>query len=323
MPPEPAVQVTGLDVRFHVDGTTVYAVNDLSLSVAAGEVLAIVGESGSGKSVTLKALMRLLDPRLTTLTGRIAVGGHDVLALDEAALSAYRGKVAALVFQEPLVALDPIFTIGTQIAETVMRHEGLGRAAADARALDMLRRVRIAVSEQRLKAYPHELSGGMRQRAMMALALACRPLVLLADEPTTALDTTVQMQILLLLRELQRDLGMAVMFVTHDLGVAVEVADRISVMYGGRIVETGPVAAIARSPRHPYTRGLFASTPSRLTRGRRLQAIPGTPPILRAPPEGCSFAPRCALVRAECRQAVPPVEAVGDGHTVRCFAARD
>jgi peptide/nickel transport system ATP-binding protein len=223
------------------------------------------------------------------------------------------------VFQEPSLALDPVYTIGEQIAEAVVKHEGIPRAAARERALDLFRRVRIPSPERRLDAYPHEMSGGMRQRAMIALALACRPQVLLADEPTTALDATVQIQILLLLRELQRELGLAMIFVTHDIGAAVEVADRIAVMYAGRIVETGPVRQIIRAPRHPYTIGLLrARMHAALPKGARLETIPGAPPDLAALPPGCAFAPRCRLALPDCA-AEPPVVALSAGHAARCL----
>ena len=244
----PLVRAEDVTVRFESRDATVQAVNSVSFTLDPGEVLCILGESGSGKSVTLRALMRLLPPRRAHLAGRIEIGGHDVLAMSERALADLRGTEVGMIFQEPMVAFDPVYTVGRQITETIIRHEGIGRPEARRRALDLLERVRIPSPARRLRAYPHELSGGMRQRAMIALALSCRPSLLLADEPTTALDATVQIQILLLLRELQRELGMAVIFVTHDVGVAVEIADRIAVMYGGRFVETGPVRQIMRDP---------------------------------------------------------------------------
>src|SRR5664279_1923313 len=253
------VDISGLNIRFTGE-RNVYAVNDLSLSLGEGEVLGLLGESGSGKSVTLRALMRLLPKKRTQISGTVRVLGRDVLALDDEELSAFRGRTVSMIFQEPALALDPVYTIGAQIAETVMRHEGKSQREATARALEMLEVVRIPSAKRRLDAYPHEMSGGMRQRAMIALALSCGPKVLLADEPTTALDATVQIQILLLLRELQREMGMAVIFVTHDIGVAVEISDRIAVMYGGRIVETGTLRDVVKSPTHPYTRGLLSST---------------------------------------------------------------
>jgi peptide/nickel transport system ATP-binding protein len=309
------------DLRVKFSGQrTVHALNGVDIALAPGESLGILGESGSGKSVTLKAMLRLLPPKRTTISGAITVDGQDVLAMDAPTLADYRGKTVSMIFQEPALALDPVYTVGRQIEESVVRHEGCDRATARKRALDMFERVRIPSPARRLDAYPHEMSGGMRQRAMIALALACRPKVLLADEPTTALDATVQIQILLLLRELQREMGMAMIFVTHDMGVAVEVSDRIAVMYGGRIVESGGVAAVINSPSHPYTRGLLASTVHGAMRGTRLEAIPGAPPSLATAPTGCSFAPRCKLASPACEAAVPPMVGVGAAHVARCIA---
>ena len=226
-----------------------------------------------------------------------------------------------MIFQEPMLALDPVYTIGDQIAETVMRHLGVSWADGRKRALEMLEAVRIPSAKRRLENYPHEMSGGMRQRAMIALALSCKPKVLLADEPTTALDATVQIQILLLLRELQREMGMAVIFVTHDIGVAVEISDRIAVMYGGRIVETGSLREVVKAPKHPYTRGLLSSTVLGGVRGKRLEAIPGAPPRLDRLPEGCTFAPRCTVALAACGQGEIALTSFGAQHEVRCIRA--
>lgn len=316
----PLVELKNLTIRFTGE-RTVHAVNDVSLSLADGEVLGLLGESGSGKSVTLRALMRLLPRKRTQITGSVNVMGRDVLALDDEALSRFRGRIVSMIFQEPGLALDPVYTIGRQIAETVMRHEGRSYAEGAARALEMLDLVRIPSAKRRLESYPHEMSGGMRQRAMIALALACRPKVLLADEPTTALDATVQIQILLLLRELQRELGMSVIFVTHDIGVAIEICDRVAVMYAGQIVEQGRLRDIVRAPVHPYARGLLASTIHGAKRGERLQTIPGTPPSLDQPPRGCSFAPRCSLAEARCTEALPPAVALGPDRLARCVLA--
>src|SRR5262249_14098548 len=254
--------------------------NGVSLSLGEGEVLGLIGESGSGKSVTLRALMRSLPPHKTIVEGTAAIAGQDVMTLSSQALMQLRGRMISMIFQEPMLALDPVYTIGHQIAEAVAAHENTGRAEGRKRALEMLEHVRIPSAKQRLDAYPHELSGGMRQRAMIALALSCRPKVLLADEPTTALDTTVQIQILLLLRELQRELGMAVIFVTHNLGVAAEICDRVAVMYAGRVAETGTISQIVKSPAHPYTKGLLACSVHNASRGGRLESIPGSPPHL-------------------------------------------
>jgi peptide/nickel transport system ATP-binding protein len=314
------VEVNNLNVSFSGE-RNVHAVNDLSFSLGEGEVLGLLGESGSGKSVTLRALMRLLPRKRTQITGRIEVLGRDVLALDADELSAFRGQSVAMIFQEPGLALDPVYTIGRQIAETVMRHEGRSHAEGRARALEMLEVVRIPSARRRLDAYPHEMSGGMRQRAMIALALACRPKILLADEPTTALDATVQIQILLLLRELQREFGMSVVFVTHDIGVAIEICDRVAVMYAGQIVEQGSLRQIVRAPVHPYARGLLAATVHGAKRGERLETIPGMPPSLDKPPASCSFAPRCGFAEARCTESLPPCVQLGPDRIARCILA--
>jgi peptide/nickel transport system ATP-binding protein len=315
----PLVRIEDLTVRFATRDRVVHAVNGVNLALAPGETLGILGESGSGKSVTLRALLRLLPPRRAQIGGRITVAGEDVLAMDATRLGDYRGKTVSMIFQEPMLAFDPVFTIGDQIAESVRRHEGCDRARARKRALEMLERVRIPSPERRLDAYPHEMSGGMRQRAMIALALACRPKLLLADEPTTALDATVQIQILLLLRELQREFGMAVIFVTHDIGVAVETSDRIAVMYAGRVVESGDVRDVVRAPRHPYTAGLLRSRAHGALKGQRLEAIPGAPPDLARLPEGCAFAPLCRHAVEACGRTAPEPRAIAPGHTVRCL----
>src|SRR5208282_4460236 len=298
-------EVSDLSVRFVTREATVHAVNGVSFRVQPGEVLCILGESGSGKTVTLRALMRLLPPRRTQITGTVRVDGHDVLGMRPRALRDLRGGLVAMVFQEPMTALDPVYTVGQQIGETVRRHTGCDRRAARARALELLELVRIPSPERRLDAYPHELSGGLRQRAMIAMALSCDPRLLLADEPTTALDATVQAQVLILLRRLQRELGMGMIFVTHDLGVASEIADTIAVMYAGRIVETGPVAEVLSNPLHPYTIGLLASTVPGQRRDQDIDAIRGSPPDMRHLPPGCSFAPRCSRRIAACHTVVP------------------
>lgn len=314
------LQIENLDVRFR-GARNVHAINDLSLELKQGETLALLGESGSGKSVTLKTLLRLLPERRTDLGGRIRFDGTDIMTLSGRALRSYRGGDVSMVFQDPGLALDPVYTIGQQIAETVMRHKGISRADAMEVALDMLHRVRIPSAERRMKNYPHELSGGMRQRVMIALALACRPRLLLADEPTTALDATVQIQILLLLRELQREFGMGVIFVTHDIGVAVEISERIAVMYAGQIIEEGTTHEVIRNPQHPYTQGLLAANLHDVARGTRLDAIPGSPPALETRPDACPFAPRCPLVMDACRQALPPMQRPGLRRRVACLRA--
>ena len=317
-PEAPLIRLRDLHVKFESRDRTVHAVNGVDLDLAAGEVLCILGESGSGKSVTLRALMKLL-PKTAKVTGEIQVGGRDVQAMNESQLADFRGGDVAMIFQEPMTALDPVFTIGRQIAETVQRHEGASRSAADARALELLELVQIPSAKRRLSAYPHELSGGLRQRAMIAVALACRPKLLLADEPTTALDATVQIQVLLLLRSLQEQLGMGVVFVTHDLGVAGEIADRVAVMYAGKVVEEGPVGALMAGPLHPYAKGLLGATVHAGMRGKRLTTIPGAPPMLDKVPTGCAFAPRCAEVVDGCQNGVPPLRQIVPARQARCI----
>ncbi|MER5171350.1 ABC transporter ATP-binding protein [Thioclava kandeliae] len=314
------VDIEALNVRFRTD-RTIHAITDLSLRLEQGETLALLGESGSGKSVTLRTLLQLLPPKRTQIEGGISVNGQDVGALKGRALQAFRGQDVSMIFQDPGLALDPVYTVGAQIAEAVRRHKKVSKPEAREIALDMLKRVRIPSPERRMSNYPHELSGGMRQRVMIALALACRPKLLLADEPTTALDATVQIQILLLLRELQRDFDMGVIFVTHDIGVAVEVSERIAVMYAGEIVEEGTTLEVIKNPRHPYTQGLLAANLHDVEKGTRLHAIPGAPPALEARPSACSFAPRCPRARAECHAARPPVVELGPRRRVACVLA--
>jgi peptide/nickel transport system ATP-binding protein len=316
----PLAEIRDLNVRFVSREATVHAVNGVSFSVQPGEVLCILGESGSGKSVTLRALMRLLPPRRTRIEGSVRVGGEDVLAMPARELRELRGGLVSMIFQEPMTALDPVYTVGQQIGETLRRHLGMNRAAARSRALELLELVRIPSPERRLDAYPHELSGGLRQRAMIAMALSCNPRLLLADEPTTALDATVQVQVLILLRRLQRELGMGMIFVTHDLGVAAEIADRVAVMYAGRIVESGPVAQVLGAPAHPYTAGLLASTVHGQSRERDIDAIPGSPPDMRRLSPGCSFAPRCTRRMPACREAVPEPRFPEPGRMAACLA---
>jgi peptide/nickel transport system ATP-binding protein len=314
----PLAEIRDLSVRFVGREATVHAVNGVSFAVRPGEVLCILGESGSGKSVTLRALLRLL-PRQARIEGDVRVDGVDVLAMPARELRALRGGLVSMIFQEPMTALDPVYTVGQQIGETLRRHTGLSRSAARARALELLELVRIPSPERRLDAYPHELSGGLRQRAMIAMSLSCNPRLLLADEPTTALDATVQVQVLILLRRLQRELGMGMIFVTHDLGVAAEIADTVAVMYAGRIVESGPVADVLGAPAHPYTRGLLASTVHGQARDRDIDAIPGSPPDMRRLSPGCSFAPRCSERLPACRLAVPEPRVPQPGRMAACL----
>jgi peptide/nickel transport system ATP-binding protein len=267
-------------------------------------------------------MMRLL-PANCEIDGHVMINGEDITEASAALLEELRGGSVGMIFQEPASALDPVFTIGDQIAETIVRHEGVGRRQARQRALELLERVQIPSARRRLDSYPHEMSGGMRQRAMIALALSCNPSVLLADEPTTALDVTVQIQILLLLRELQRELGMAVIFVTHDVGAAVEISDRLAVMYAGRFVETGAARDVLKRHAHPYTEGLIAANLHGAEPGARLMTIPGSPPNLAALPQGCGFAPRCASALDVCRTTDPPPVACGDGHIARCLRVEE
>ena len=319
----PYVSIENLNVTFTGGARPVKAVNGVDLRVNRGEVAALIGESGSGKSVTLRSILRLHNERRTQITGGIKVGEQDVLKLSKTALENFRGKTAAMIFQEPLLALDPVYSVGAQIVESIRRHENISVDDARKRALELFERVRIPSPERRLDAYPHEMSGGMRQRAMIALALSCKPQLLLADEPTTALDATVQIQVLML-RELQREFGLSVIFVTHDIGAAVEVADRIAVMYAGRIVEEGPVATLLRAPRHPYTMALLRSRAHGAMekvdgKRPRLETIAGSPPDLSLPQTGCAFAPRCTLANDACKQTQPDATAISPGHSARCL----
>jgi peptide/nickel transport system ATP-binding protein len=318
----PLLDVQDLTVKFVSREATVTAVNGATFSLRAGEVLCLLGESGSGKSVTLRALMRLL-PKQAQVAGRVELGGQDVLELQGRALQAFRGGEVAMVFQEPMTALDPVYTIGQHLVEMIRRHKGCTRAEARARAIELLELVKIPSAARRLDAYPHELSGGLRQRAMIAIALSCGPRLLLADEPTTALDATVQIQVLILLRRLQQELGMGTIFVTHDLGVTAEIADRVAVMYAGRVIEEGPVADVLRAPAHPYTAGLLASTVHDQAPDQDIAAIPGSPPDLRRLPGGCSFAPRCGLATEACRQAFPDPVSPAPGRMARCLRVAD
>jgi peptide/nickel transport system ATP-binding protein len=319
----PLVRARNLTIKFVSRDETVHAVNGVDFDLADHEALCILGESGSGKSVTLRSLLRLNPPKKTIVSGSLSVCGEDLIAIPDSRLASMRGRLVSMIFQEPMTALDPVFSIGRQIAETIVRHEGISRTEADKRALDLLELVQIPSAKRRLAAYPHELSGGLRQRAMIAIALSCRPRLLLADEPTTALDATVQIQVLLLLRKLQRELGMGVIFVTHDLGVASEIADRVAVMYAGRFVEEGPVRAVMRTPLHPYARGLLGATMHAGQRGQRLTTIPGSPPDLRALQAGCAFAPRCGFVAPECLERVPEFRRPDRERGARCILVPD
>ena len=318
---QPLLSVRDLHVTFFTPDRTVHAVNGVSFDLRRGETLGILGESGSGKSVTLRSVLRLHPEHRTKWSGSIKLEGDEILDLSPRALADMRGRRVSMIFQEPATSFDPVYTIGRQIAETIRRHTGKSETEAWARAKELLDLVRIPSAAQRLKAYSHEMSGGLRQRAMSALALSCDPKLLLADEPTTALDATVQIQVLLLIRELQREFDLGVIFVTHDIGVAVEVSDRIGVMYAGKLVELAPVEQMVDAPQHPYSKGLLASTVHGGMRGTRLEAIPGAPPDLGEVPTTCSFAPRCKFVRPDCVTAPPALLDVGADHKVRCVLA--
>jgi peptide/nickel transport system ATP-binding protein len=322
-PARPLVAVRDLCVSFGQGASRIAAVNGISFEVGVGEVLGLIGESGCGKSVTMRALMRLHPPAKTTLSGQMQVDGQDLQSLSGQALRRYRGGTAAMIFQDPGLALDPVFTIGQQIEEAVRWHTACSRTEARARALELLSMVKIPSPAERLGNYPHEMSGGMRQRAMIALAIACHPKLLLADEPTTALDATVQIQVLLIFRELQQRLGMSAIFVTHDLGVAAEICDRVAVMYAGRIVEIGTVSQILKHPQHPYTQALLASTLHGNMRGTRIQGIGGAPPNLADLPAGCAFRPRCPRAQDRCAQSVPLLTPAGQGQQAACFVVAD
>jgi len=294
------------------------AVDDVSFEIHPGETLGLVGESGSGKSVTALSIMRLVQPPGRIAAGRILFKGRDLLALDEPAMRAVRGAEISLIFQEPMTALNPVFRVGDQIAEALVVHGRASRREAREKAIELLGAVRIPDPAARVRDYPHQLSGGMRQRVLIAIALACQPSLVIADEPTTALDVTIQAQILDLLREMKAAFHLSLLLITHDLGVVAETADRVAVMYAGRIVETGPVRAVFHQPAHPYTRGLLASKPGGAP-GKRLRAIEGSVPLLGALPPGCAFNPRCPDRFEPCTSAPPPDYPAGAGQTAKCY----
>jgi peptide/nickel transport system ATP-binding protein len=317
----PLLSVRDLSVEVRSDVGRARAVDQVSFDLEAGEVLGIVGESGCGKSLTVLSLLDLLPrPAARIVGGSVLLDGRDLRGLGAAEMRRVRGGQIGMIFQEPLTSLNPLFTIGHQITETIRVHESVGRGPALDRAAALLDRVAVTDARRRLTQYPHELSGGMRQRVMIAMALACRPRILVADEPTTALDVTIQAQILGLLRQLQRETGMAVLLVTHDLGVIASFADRVMVMYAGRCVEAGSVAQVLNAPAHPYTDGLVRCAMSMDREGGGLlAAIPGAVPAIFDVPPGCRFAPRCSSVRSACASADPALRAVADGHAVACL----
>jgi peptide/nickel transport system ATP-binding protein len=322
MTTNPLIEIEGLRVLFRGDdGRTTHAVDTVDLSVANGATLGLVGESGCGKSVTSLAIMGLLSKQSSEVTGSIRFDGFDLLHTSDQTLRDLRGNRLAMIFQEPMTSLNPSFTIGDQIIETILRHRGGSQRSARQRAIDLLRRVYIPSPEKRIDEYPHKLSGGMRQRVMIAMALACDPRLLIADEPTTALDVTLQAQILELMRELKAASGAAIILITHDLGVVAEVCDEVAVMYAGQIVERATVDDLFAAPQHPYTVGLLGSIPRLDRRTAHLATIEGMVPNMANPPTGCRFAARCPFVSEPCRTAPPPLVEVSPGHLTRCIKA--
>jgi oligopeptide transport system ATP-binding protein len=312
------LSVRDLATSFFTRRGEVQAVRGVSFDVRPGEILGLVGESGSGKSITCMSVLRLLKAGGRIKSGSANFEGTDLLSLDENALSDLRGNRIGVIFQDPMTSLNPTLTVGEQVMEAILRHRPISRAQARARAVELFELVRIPSAAARLKSYPHEFSGGMRQRVMIAIALACDPKLLIADEPTTALDVTIQRQILALLKDLQQRLGMAVILITHDLGVIAEVTDRVLVLYGGLVMETAPVRELFAAPGHPYTVGLLGAVPDlRDDTHRRLTPIPGSPPNMLAPPPGCPFAPRCPYAMTRCLAELPPL--FGEGHQSRCW----
>jgi peptide/nickel transport system ATP-binding protein len=319
---QPLLAIEGLKTHFRTDDGMIHAVDGVDLSIERGETLGVVGESGCGKTVTAMTVMKLVAmPPGKIVAGRILWQGRDLVPLGPDEMRSIRAKEIAIVFQEPMTSLNPVYTIGEQIAEVIRLHEGVGQRAALAKTIEMLKLVHIPNAERRVSDYPHQFSGGMRQRVMIAMALSCRPKLLIADEPTTALDVTIQAQILDLLGELKERFGMAVMLITHAMGVIAETAQRVAVMYAGKVVEEAPVAQLFASPLHPYTQGLIRSIPrvdTAATQKKRLEAIGGVVPSLLEPAPGCRFAPRCKYARAVCTAETPPLREVRPGHKVAC-----
>ncbi|HRK23872.1 MAG TPA: ABC transporter ATP-binding protein [Beijerinckiaceae bacterium] len=318
---EKVLEIAGLKTHFFTRAGVVKAVDGVSLSLARGEILGLVGESGSGKSITGFSILGLIDPPGRIVEGSVRLMGQELVGRSDSQMQSVRGRDLAMIFQDPMMTLNPVLSVGTQMVETVLAHEQVSKAEARARAVAALAMVGIPSPEERLDAYPHQFSGGMRQRVAIAIALLHRPKVIIADEPTTALDVTIQSQILATVQELCRTTGTALIWVTHDLTVIAGLADRIAVMYAGRIVETGPVDSVLDHPRHPYTIGLIGSVPSRGKRGERLAQIPGSAPSLASLPQGCPFAPRCGKAIAACRSERPDLEPVGRS-LVACHVAQ-
>ncbi|MFM1987280.1 MAG: hypothetical protein RJA99_237 [Pseudomonadota bacterium] len=317
----PLLEVTDLRVAFETPRGTARAVDGVDFALGRGETLCVVGESGCGKSVTALSIMGLVPTPPARVTGRIRFEGRDLLGLSRRELADLRGDRLAMIFQEPMTSLNPAFTVGTQLGEVLRRHRGLDAARAREAAVEMLRRVRIPAPEKRVDEHPHRMSGGMRQRVMIAMALLCEPALLIADEPTTALDVTIQAQVLQLMRGLREETGTSIVLITHDLGVVAEMADRVVVMYAGQVVEQAPVAALFAMPQHPYTVGLMGAIPSVDAPRARLAAIDGMVPAATAMPAGCRFAARCPFADAHCRDEAPPLAEVEPGHWSRCWKA--
>jgi len=314
------LEVQNLRTYFFTEEGVVRAVDGVSLDLRRGETLGLVGESGCGKSVTSLSIMRLIpDPPGKIVGGKIIYKGENLLEKDEEYMRHIRGNEIAMIFQDPMTSLNPVFRVGDQIAEAIQLHQGVGRKEALRRAVEMMKLVRIPLAEQRAREYPHQFSGGMRQRIMIAMALSCNPEILIADEPSTALDVTIQAQILEIMKTLQRERGMSILLITHDLGVIAEMSDRVAVMYAGVIVEYADVKSLFKQPLHPYTRGLLTSIPSLATRSKRLNVIEGTVPSLIDPPPGCRFHPRCPRAMPICSREKPELKEVGENHSVACF----
>jgi peptide/nickel transport system ATP-binding protein len=319
MEKSPVLSVKNLKTYFYTEDGIVKAVDGVDFDVYQGETLGIVGESGCGKSVTALSILRILDEKGRIVEGQVLLDAVDLAKIDEQEMRKIRGKDIAIIFQEPMVALNPVFTVGEQIVEAIMLHQKVDEKAARVMAIDLLRKVGIPEPEKRIDQYPHELSGGMRQRAMIAMALSCKPKVLIADEPTTALDVTIQAQIMELMKELQREYGMAIMLITHDLGLIAENADRVVVMYAGKVVEYADVKTLFNDPKHPYTWGLLHAIPRLDIEQTRLYNIPGVVPDPLHFPSGCKFHPRCEFKEERCTREEPELINVGENHTVRCF----